>query len=140
MARLLFALGSSLNLGNNKKYKWTKKVRKINCWKKSKNYFQNFFRSWWLLFLLVKLSPSFNLGLKQIWALVCIGCLIGSWALNQSISYVYSRTNREVHYKSLFGDNYFIIVVLMKEIYLPRHWFFAGIQTFSMKLFLKMNS
>ena len=45
----------------------------------------------------------------------------------------------EVHYKSLFGDNYFIIAVIIKDVY-PGVGFFAGIQAFSMKLFLKLNS
>ena len=45
----------------------------------------------------------------------------------------------EVHYKSLFGDNYFIIAVIIKDIY-PGVGFSGGIQAFSMKLFLKLNS
>ena len=60
--------------------------------------------------------PSLNWALKRTWLLDCIGSLIGSWALNQSLLYVYNRNNREVHCKSLFGNNYFIIVVIIKEL------------------------
>ena len=60
--------------------------------------------------------PSLNWALKRTWLLDYIGSLIGSWALNQSLLYVYNRNNREVHCKSLFGNNYFIIVVIIKEL------------------------